>query len=142
MELQPAEAEIVSLEASAFAQALSDPAARARYESLAASAASGTIPDELIPPLQTMLELVFDTGRPTNRAALQAVYAKTPIGKEQAADRHEINRALEALAGQTIAHLRVSGGPSHQTLSIETDRVRVQLEFDRRGAHISQLETG
>ena len=142
MELQPAEAEVVSLEASAFAQALPDPAARARYESLAASAASGSLADELVAPLQTMLELVFDTGRPTNRAVLQAVYARTPLGRQQAAAAREITRALEALEGQAIAHLRVSVGPSQQTLSIETDRVRVQLEFDRRGAHISQLEAG
>ena len=142
MELQPAEAEVVSVEASAFARALPDPAARARYEALASAAKSGAIPDELIAPLQTMLELVFDTGRPTNRAVLQAVYAKSPHGRQQAAAAREINRALESLEGQTIARLRFSGGPSEHTLSIETDRVRVQLEFDRRGAHISQLETG
>jgi hypothetical protein len=142
VDLQPAEAEVVSREAAAFAQALPDPVARARYESLAASAASGTLPEELVAPLQTMLELVFDTGRPTNRAVLQAVYAKTPLGSQQAASSREINRALEALEGQTIARLRISSGPSQQTLSIETNRVRVQIEFDRRGAHISQLEAG
>ena len=142
MELQPAEAEVVGLEASAFAQALSDPAARARYESLAASAASGTIPDELVGPLQTMLELVFDTGRPTNRAVLQAVYAKTPVGRQLSAQVRDVNRALESLQGQSLVQLRISAGPSQQSLSIETDHVRVQLEFDRRGAHISQLEAG
>jgi hypothetical protein len=142
VELQPAEAEVVSIEASAFGQALPDPAARARYEALASVARSGAIPEALIGPLQTMLELVFDTGRPKNRAVLQAVYARTPLGRQQAAAAREINRALEALEGQSIAHLRVSGGPSQQTLSIETDRVRVQLDFDRRGAHISQLEAG
>jgi len=142
MDLSASEAEVVALEAAAFARALPDPAARARYEALASAARSGTLPDELVGPLQTMLELVFDTGRPTNRAVLQAVYARTPLGKQQASSAREINRALEALEGQTIAHLRVSAGPSQQTLSIETERVRVQLDFDRRGVHISQLEGG
>ena len=142
MQLQPAEAEAVSLEAGAFARALPDPTARARYEALAASAASGAIPEELEGALATMLELVFDTGHPTNRAVLQSVYAKTQRGKQQAAAAREVNRALESLRGQTLAQLRVAAGPSLQTLSIETERVRVQIEFDRRGARITQLEAG
>ena len=97
MELEAAEAEVVGLEASAFARALPEPSARARYAQLAAAAQSGAIPDELIGPLETMLELVFDTGRPTNRAVLQGVFAKTPRGRLRAAAAREVNRALETL---------------------------------------------
>jgi hypothetical protein len=143
MELQPAEAEVVSLEAAAFARALPDAAARSRYERLASEAAIGAIPEELVAPLEAMLQLVFETGRPINRAVLQAVYARTPRGKSQATATRDVNRALEALRGQTLTELRVaSAGPSAQTLTIETDRVRVQVEFDRHGAHITSLEGG
>jgi hypothetical protein len=144
LQLEPAEAEVVALEAAAFARALPDPVARERYERLAASAAGqGDVPDDLVSPLAAMLELVFDTGRPVNRAVLQAVYGRTPRGRERAADAREVNRALEALRGQTIAELRVAAaGPSQLTLTVETDRVRVQLEFDRHGARVTSLEAG
>ena len=143
MELEAAEAEVVGLEASAFAQALSEPSARARYAQLAAAAQSGVVPDELIGPLETMLELVFDTGRPTNRVILQGVFAKTPRGKQRAAAAREVNRALETLRGQSVVELRMApAGPSQQTLTIETDRCRVQIEFDRQGARVTSLETG
>ena len=143
MELEAAEAEVVGLEASAFARALPEPSARARYAQLAAAAQSGAIPDELIGPLETMLELVFDTGRPTNRAVLQGVFAKTPRGRLRASAAREVNRALETLRGQSIVEMRLAAaGPSQQTLTIETDRCRVQLEFDRQGARVTSLETG
>jgi hypothetical protein len=143
LELQAAEAEVVSLEASAFAQALPEPSARARYAQLSAAAQAGAIPDELIGPLETMLELVFDTGRPTNRAVLQAVFARTPRGNQRAAAAREVSRALETLHGQSIVEVRLAAaGPSQQTLTIETDRCRVQVEFDRQGARVTSLETG
>jgi hypothetical protein len=143
LELEAVEAEVVGIEASAFARALAEPTARARYTQLAAAAQAGAIPDELIGPLETMLELVFDTGRPTNRAVLQAVFAKTPRGKQRAASAREVNRALETLRGQSIVEMRLAAaGPSQQTLTIETDRCRVQLEFDRQGARVTSLETG
>jgi hypothetical protein len=143
VELQPAEAEVVSLEAAAFARALPDAAARTRYERLASQAASGTVPEDLVAALEAMLQLVFETGRPVNRAILQSVYARTPRGQTQAATTRDVNRALGALRGQTLMELRVSAaGPSAQTLTIETDQVRVQLEFDRQGARVTSLEGG
>ena len=68
MQLDGAEAEVLAVDAAAFARALSDPTARARYERLASAAASGAVPDELVPALETMLELLFEKGRPSNRA--------------------------------------------------------------------------
>jgi len=141
--LDSAEAECVVGEAAAFARALPDPTARERYERLAESSASGVVPDELVGPLETMLELVFSTGRPSNRAVLQAVFAKTPRGRQQSADAREVNRALQVLHGQTIADLRLaSAGPSRQTFVIETERCKVNMEFDRQGARIVSLEAG
>jgi hypothetical protein len=143
LQLAPAEAEVVSVEASAFARALPDPNARARYESLAVAAAAGELPENLVAPLETMLELLFERGRVSNRALLQAVYGKTPRGRQEAAAFRELNRALESLRDQRLLDLRVaSAGPAQQTLTLETDRVKVQLEFDRKGARITALEGG
>jgi hypothetical protein len=143
LHLEPAEAEVVAAESAAFAHALPDPAARARYERLGASAASGEVAKDLVPALETMLELLFNTGRVTNRAVLQSVFGQTPRGRQLASAAREVNRALQTLHGQTLAELRLSSvGPSSQALVIETDRCRLTLEIDRDGARIASLEAG
>jgi hypothetical protein len=141
--LEAAEAEVVAAEATAFARALPDPVAGARYERLATAAASADVPPDLVPALETMLELLFNTGRVTNRAVLQSVFIRTPRGRQLAVAAREVNRALETLRGQTVAELRLASvGPSLQSLVIETDRCRLTLEIDRDGARIASLETG
>ena len=140
--LAPAEAEVLALEAATFAQALKDPVARARYDRLAAQASRATVPEDLVASLETMLELVFEKGRPTNRAVLQAIYARTPHGRQQLSAAHEVNRALQALRGQTLADIRLSAAPARHTVVIETEQCRLTLELDSAGARIASLETG
>jgi hypothetical protein len=142
LKLEGAEAEVVAADARAFARALPDAAAGARYERLAAAATDGAIPAELVPSLETMLELVFEKGRPSNRGVLQAVYGKTPRGKQQTAAAREVNKALRSLRGQKLEDLRLSAGPSRHTLVLETDRVRLTLELDSAGARVASLEAG
>jgi hypothetical protein len=140
--LEPAEAEILALDANAFARALSDPAARTRYEQLAAAASEGSVPSSLVGALETMLELLFEKGRPSNRAILQSVFGRTPRGRQRSAAAHDVTRALTALRGQQLENLRLSAAPSGHTLIIETDRVRLTLEIDADGARVSSLEAG
>src|SRR5581483_11578118 len=112
LELSLEEAEVIGREAGAFARALPDPAARARYESLGEAALAGAVPGELVGALAAMLELLFDSGRVSNRGVLQSVFGRTPRGRAQAAQTREVNRALEALTGQTLTQLRVSSAGS------------------------------
>ena len=143
MQLEAAESDVIAAEAAAFARALPDPSARARYERLSAAAASGEVADDLVAPLETMLELLFNTGRVTNRGLLQSVFARTPRGRHLSAAAREVNRALQTLRGQTLVDVRLSSvGPSLQSLMIETDRCRLTLEIDRDGARIASLEAG
>jgi hypothetical protein len=142
LRLAPAEAEILSTELSAFAAALPDAAARARYTRLASCAAEGRVPAELLPALETMLELALQRGGPTARQALLSVFSKTPRGRALGAAAREVNRALQALGGQTLQSVRVSSGPGTHSLSIETDRCRLTLDLDSHGAHITSLEAG
>jgi hypothetical protein len=142
LKLEPGEAEVLALDARAFAQALPDPAAQSRYLRLASAASEGSIPDDLVAALETMLELVFEKGRPSNRAVLQALYAKTPRGRQQTLAAREVNKALRTLRGQRLEDLRVTAGPSKHTLVVETDKVRLTLELDSAGARVSSLETG
>jgi hypothetical protein len=143
LHLEPAEAEVLAQEAAAFAGALTDSAASDRYARLASAAAeNGEVPDELVGALEAMLELVFEKGRPTNRAVLQAVYRRTPRGRQQLEASREVNAALRTLRGQRLEDLRISAGPRRHTLVVETDRCRLTLELDSAGARVASLETG
>lgn len=134
---------MVSREAAAFAQALPDAASRARYSAVAAAASAGAVPADLLGALDTLLEMLFDTGRASNRAVLQSVFSRTPRGRAQASALREVNRALETLRDQTIARIRLSSaGPSQHSVTIETDRCRLVLDLSRAGASISSLEVG
>jgi hypothetical protein len=88
-----------------------------------------------------MLELLFDTGRVSNRAVLQSVFGRTPRGRAQSAAVREVNHALETLRDQVLRDVRLtSSGPTRQSLSIETDGCRLVLDFGRAGASITTLE--
>jgi len=142
LKLAPAEAEVLATDAAAFARAIPDPSARARFEQLASAATRGEVPDELVPPLEAMLELLFDKGRPSNRAVLQAIFAKTPRGRQQSSAAREVNKALRTLHGQRLENLRLTAGPSRHTLVLETDRCKLTFELDSAGARVASLETG
>ena len=142
MKLEPAEAEVLANDAAAFAGALADPISKARYVRMAEAAAAGEVPEELVPAVETMLELLFDKGRPSNRAVLQAIFAKTPRGRQQSVAAREVNKALRSLHGQRLENLRLTAGPSRHTLVLETDRCKLTLELDSAGARVASLETG
>ena len=140
--LAEGEREVLAFEAAGFARAVTDPAARARFEGLSVAAASGVVPDVLVPTVEAMLELVFDKGRPSNRAVLQAIFGKTPRGRQQATAAREVNQALRALRGQRLQDVRLSAGPNRHTVVLETDRCRLTLELDSAGARVASLEAG
>ena len=142
--LAPAEAEALAVEAGAFAQALPDPRARARYQRLADCAATDArVPPDLLPALETMLDLVLQTdGGPTARQPLHALFARTPRGHALAAQARQVTHALRALRGQRLDDLRLTAGPGRHTLTIQTDHCRLTLELGPRGAAITSLEAG
>jgi hypothetical protein len=142
LRLEAAESEVLAADAANFAGAMRDANAQARYLRLASAAADGAVPADLVPALETMLELLFEKGRPSNRAVLQTVFARTPRGRTQNAASREVNKALRALRGQKLEELRITAGPSRHTLVLETDRCRLTLELDSGGARVKSLETG
>ena len=91
----------MAADAAQFASALRDATAQARYLRLASAAAAGSVPADLVPALETMLELLFEKGPPVNRAVLQTVFAKTPRGRQQSAAAREVNKALRACAARS-----------------------------------------
>jgi hypothetical protein len=89
-----------------------------------------------------MLELLFEKGRPSNPAILQAVFAKTPRGRQRSAAARDVNEALRSLRGQRLEEVRVTPGPSRYVMVLETDACRLTLELDAAGARVASLETG
>jgi len=142
--LAPAEAEALAVEAAAFAAALPDPRARARYQRLADRAATeARVPPDLLPALETMLDLVLQTDRgPTARQPLRSLFARTPRGHALAIQARQVTRALRALRGQRLDDLRLAAGPGQHTLTLQTDHCQLTLELSPRGARITSLDAG
>ena len=139
--------EVLAEEAAAFARVLREPDARARYVELAEAVRQGSVPEHLVPALETMLELVLQTQRIRRQhgaaaeQALANLFAATPRGGRLSASAREVNRALQALRGQRIERLTVSPGVGQHTLSIETDACRVLLRLDASaGFQVTSLE--
>jgi hypothetical protein len=131
---------VLAAEARAFAARLSDPDTRGRYEALAAAALEGSVPAELLPSAEALLDLVLQRGRPLAEPVLLGIFGRTPRGRELAQATHDVNRALRSLAGQPLEVVRLSSSPGRYALVLETDRARLSLVLDAAGPRIESLE--
>jgi hypothetical protein len=144
--LGPAEQEVLAQEIQPFAAALRDPAAQARYAELAAVTAGGSVPEQLVPLLEAMLELVLQTQRvrrqhgPAAERALQDLFRRTPRGRELQRNAHDVNTALKALSGQVVQSVKFSPTPGGQRLVVITDECQLGLTIDRSGVRLERLE--
>jgi hypothetical protein len=125
-----------------FADALGDPGSRARYTQLADAASVGTVPPELVGPLEVMLDLLLQRAPTDSEPILLSIFQRTPRGQALASAAREVNTALRALRGQRLEHLRLSASPGRHSLVLETDRVRITLAIDSAGARIESLDAG
>ena len=141
LELEPAEAEAVAAQARQLAAQMPSAEGRARYEALSEAAASGVVVDELVPSLESLLELVLRR-RPLTEPVLGGVYARTPRGLELASASREVNAALRALRGQPLQTLHLTSGPGRYGLTIETERVRLSVVLDEAGPRVESAEMG
>jgi hypothetical protein len=114
---------------------------RARYEQLAHAAADGTIPDELVPSLEALLDLLLQR-RPLAQPVLASVFGKTPRGQGLALATREVNAALRSLEGQPLRQLHLTSGPRRYALTLETERVRLSVVLDDAGPRIESAEVG
>jgi hypothetical protein len=146
--LELAEREVVAHAAIAFARVLPNPDRQQQYVHLAEAANLGEVPGDLVLELEAMLDVLLQPeraareGGPAAEQVLLAVYRRTPRGARLAAAAHEVNQALRALRGQTLASLRVESRPGRHTLSLETDRCRLSLRLDSAGPRVESLEVG
>jgi len=143
------ERDLVAAEARAARDGVEHPATRETYARLAAAAAAGEIPEELEGPLETLLLLGLETGRlrfvhgVPGETLGRRLHARTPGGRRLRERACEVNAALAALHGHTVAAVEVrSTGPGDHSLTLETDQARLTVEFDRDGARLRTVEVG
>jgi hypothetical protein len=146
--LQAAEQAILLEDVPAFARTLKDTGSQSRYAALAEAVEGGTVPPDLLPALETMLELALQTKAvrhrhgPDAERTLSDLYFRTGRGGALRQAARDVTRALEALAGQTIEKISVNAGPGRHTISINTDRAHLTLAVDRSGAQVVRVEVG
>jgi hypothetical protein len=125
------------------------PELKVRYGELLTALDAGDVPDDLLEPLQALLEVGLDTGRIRHvhtahgEMAARRVYSRTPKGKAVRATSSAVNEALKALEGQTLEEITVSpNGPGSYSVSVATSKGRVLIILDRAGAEIKSLDVG
>ena len=149
IELKAEEQELLQEELSAVAGLVSEVEDRARYDELAAAVEAGTLPDEALEPIGTLLELGLQTGRirklhrASGEQTLLRLYGRTPAGKAQADATAEVNRALQQLDGQEIESVRVhTRVPGTYLVMIGTDALEITLRFSPDGAGVESVAVG
>jgi hypothetical protein len=147
LELDAIQREVVGEEVAALLHGLQAAPARAPWEELAAAVAEGSVPEPLLPRLESVLEMSLQTGRARKihgaegEQALLRLFHRTPRGGAARRSTEAVNAALKALAGQTIEGLVVtSQGPGVFRLGVSTDHLKLALEFDRHGVTVESLE--
>lgn len=123
--------------------------ARARFLALGAAVAAGSVPPECLPALEQLLALGIETGRLEKvhgRAAdtlARGLFARTPAGRDRAAQAAAVTGALQALRGAVISRLAFAAdGPGAHRLTIETDRGEMLVRIDRGGVHVDSVGVG
>jgi hypothetical protein len=131
----------------AFLDATADAEARAVYQALKDAVEAMSIPPELQMRLGAIVEVALNSGRvrklfgPGAELALQALFVKTPRGREVAASIAELNQALGELAGQTVEHVTTTHrGPGAYSLTIKTDKCQIVIRFEQPGVRVESLE--
>jgi len=131
----------------AFLDATADAEARAVYQALLAAVEAMSIPPELQLRLGVIVEVALSSGRvrklfgPGAELGLQALFVKTPRGREVATSISEVNQALGELSGQTVEHVTTTNrGPGAYALTLKTDKCQIVIRFEQAGVRVESLE--
>ncbi len=125
------------------------PEMRVRYGELLTAVDQGEVPDELLEPLQHLLEVGLESGRirrvhtAHGEMAANRVYGRTPAGKAVRDSVDGVNQALAALAGQVVHEVKVgTHGPGRYSLTLATDQGTFLVRLDRKAARVQSVEVG
>ncbi len=131
--LDAEEADYVAREVAAFLPALNGPR-RERYEALATAVRAGEVGADLLPALESLLEMALQTARARQlyraegERVLTSLYRRTPGGRELSSHLAEVNTALGTLQGQPIEDVSVRMRTlGHFTITITTGSAKITL---------------
>ncbi|MGH8899602.1 MAG: hypothetical protein ACRDZ4_21880 [Egibacteraceae bacterium] len=147
--LDDEERELLGLELRTLLPALSGPR-RERYAALARAVGSdAAVPAELLPALESVLELALQTGRARQlyraegERILTSVLRRTPRGRELAAHLDQVNQALRVVAGHTLdavsVRMRTLG---HYTVTIQSEAATLTLAIRPDGVGVESVAAG
>jgi hypothetical protein len=143
--LDDEEAELVVAEAAAASRVLPEPR-RSEAAALAEHAKEGVVPGELVEVLGELLMASLQGGRARRlylaegERVLTRVLRRTPPGRRLEEALEAVNRALGALAGRKLEHLRVAMRTAgHFTVVVQADGVAVTLAVGPEGIGLESL---
>jgi hypothetical protein len=131
----------------AFLDATTDPQAREVYLALKTAIESLDVPPDLQLRLGAIVEVALTSGRirrlfgPGAELSLNALFLKTPRGREVAQSLAELNKALATLKGQTVEQITsTQRSPGAYSLTVKTSGCQVVIRFEQAGVRVESLE--
>ena len=131
----------------AFLDATNDPQAREVYEALKRAIESLEVPADLQLRLGAIVEVALTSGRvrrlfgPAAELSLNALFLKTPRGREVAQSLAELNKALATLKGQTVEQITsTQRSPGAYALTVKTSGCQIVIRFEQAGVRVESLE--
>ena len=145
--LDPLQRDLLIPQIQAFLDATSDAAARESYAALKAAVESMAVSSEHQARLGTIVEVALQSGRirrlfgPGAELSLNALFQKTPRGREIARSLQELNTALSNLKGDTVEEVSAAArGPGSWALTVKTSGCQLVIRFERDGVRVESLE--
>ena len=131
----------------AFLDATTDPQAREVYLTLEKAIESLEVPPDLQPRLGAIVEVALTSGRirrlfgPAAELSLNALFLKTPRGREVAISLADLNKALATLKGQTVEQITsTQRSPGAYSLTLKTSGCQIVIRFEQAGVRVESLE--
>ena len=147
LKLDPLQRDLLIPQIQAFLDATSDAAARESYAALKAAVESMAVSSEHQARLGTIVEVALQSGRirrlfgPGAELSLNALFQKTPRGREIARSLQELNTALANLKGDTVEEVSAAArGPGSWALTVKTSGCQLVIRFERDGVRVESLE--
>jgi hypothetical protein len=121
---------------------------REQLGDLAAVVDEGSVTSELVPLLESVLELGLQSGRiravygPGGEQAAVSTLRRLPRGRERSESASDVSSALDALSGKTLESVKLTAiGPGAFTLTIDAGGVEASVRLDRNGARLASVGT-
>jgi len=131
----------------AFLDATNDPQAREVYLTLKTAIEGLEIPPDLQQRLGAIVEVALTSGRvrrlfgPGAELSLNALFLKTPRGREVAQSLAELNKALATLKGQTVEQITSTQiSPGTYAVTVKTSGCQIVIRFEQAGVRVESLE--